>query len=634
MVKPRRGTRGAGAFCSLSIRARNGIARSAAKGRSMMKNSNEGRRSADEDTAPTASGHPGGGLRPQPEGQSAMCGPSGTPHAQTEANYLRLLLESTDEGIYGIDLQANCTLVNRSGAEMVGYKPAELLGTNIHQTIHHSHPDGTPYPVDECPVVRSIRNGRGVRVDTDVFWRRDGSSFPVEYSSYPIVENEVVKGAVVTFTDITQRKRMEAELRRARDELEMRVDERTAELAQANQRLQVEIAERKQVDQQREQLLMQLQEVNQQLVMTGIQIQNQAELERRRAQELETIIESIADGVFLCDANGRIAEVNRAGLRLIGLTEKAQALRPLVDYLALLNLRYPDGRPIAPEELALNRAVHGETINAYEEIARSLQTGRDISLLVSAAPVRDHKGDIVGAVEVIRDITEIRELDRLKDEFISVAAHELKTPVAIMKGYAQALQRTAENLSEPRRKMLDAINRGADRINSIVQDLLDISRIHLGQLELMREPIDLARLVVDVVDRMALIYEKRRIRVVKDVPVVVQGDRARLELVVAGLIDNAIRYSPHGGDIDVAVVRRNNEAVVSVTDRGIGIPREKQKHIFERFYRAHTGTPYDYGGMGVGLYISREVILRHGGRMWFESEEGKGSTFYFSLPLG
>ncbi|MHB8993407.1 MAG: sensor histidine kinase, partial [Chloroflexota bacterium] len=122
-------------------------------------------------------------------------------------------------------------------------------------------------------------------------------------------------------------------------------------------------------------------------------------------------------------------------------------------------------------------------------------------------------------------------------------------------------------------------------------------------------------------------------RVVSTEPAVVKGDRDRLEQVLVNLLDNAIRYSPTEREIEVGVVVRDREAIVSVRDHGVAIPREKQGRIFQRFYRAHTGTPHDYGGMGVGLYISREIVSRHLGRMWFESEKGRGSCFYFSLPL-
>ncbi|TAK35777.1 MAG: PAS domain-containing sensor histidine kinase [Chloroflexota bacterium] len=139
-------------------------------------------------------------------------------------NHVRLLLDSTDEGIYGIDLEARCTLINRSGAKLLGYRPEDLLGKNLHELIHHSHPDGSSYPVDDCAIVRAVRVGQGVRIDSEVFWRRDGSSCPVEYSSYPIIEDGVVQGAVVTFVDITERKRAEEERARLASEQAKRAE--------------------------------------------------------------------------------------------------------------------------------------------------------------------------------------------------------------------------------------------------------------------------------------------------------------------------------------------------------------------------------------------------------------------------
>ena len=133
------------------------------------------------------------------------------------AEHMKLLLESTDEGIHGIDLQGTCTFVNRSAAQMLGYDPEELLGKHMHETHHHSYEDGSPYPVEACPIYQAFRAGRGVRVDDEVFWRRDGSSFPVEYSSYPVVEDGVVTGSIVTFVDITERKRAEEALRKSEE---------------------------------------------------------------------------------------------------------------------------------------------------------------------------------------------------------------------------------------------------------------------------------------------------------------------------------------------------------------------------------------------------------------------------------
>ena len=146
---------------------------------------------------------------------------------------LELLLASTGEGIYGIDLEGRCVFINRAGAEMLGYRPEQLLGRNMHDLMHHSYPDGSHYPVEQCPIYQAFRQGRSCRLDSDALWRADGTSFKAEYSSYPIRDNDRITGAVVTFVDISERKRAEELLRRTHDELERRVAERTRELTEA-----------------------------------------------------------------------------------------------------------------------------------------------------------------------------------------------------------------------------------------------------------------------------------------------------------------------------------------------------------------------------------------------------------------
>ena len=146
---------------------------------------------------------------------------------------LELLLESTGEGIFGIDLGGNCSFINRAGARMLGWTPAEVLGRNMHELTHHSHTDGKPYPAEDCPIFNAFRQGLPCRIDTEVFWRRDHQAFAVEYSSYPIMDGCAVLGAVITFVDITERKRAADALQQAKDELEQRVSDRTRELSVA-----------------------------------------------------------------------------------------------------------------------------------------------------------------------------------------------------------------------------------------------------------------------------------------------------------------------------------------------------------------------------------------------------------------
>ncbi len=150
---------------------------------------------------------------------------------------LGLMLASTGEGVFGVDLEGLCVFINPAGARMIGFEPAQVLGQNMHILTHHSHDDGSHYPMDDCPIYNAFRRGEPCRIDTEVFWRQNGNSFPVEYSSYPVFDQGQVRGAVITFVDITERKRAEDALRRAKDELEVRVSERTHALETALQQL-------------------------------------------------------------------------------------------------------------------------------------------------------------------------------------------------------------------------------------------------------------------------------------------------------------------------------------------------------------------------------------------------------------
>ncbi|WP_257458277.1 sensor histidine kinase [Archangium lipolyticum] len=352
----------------------------------------------------------------------------------------------------------------------------------------------------------------------------------------------------------------------------------------------------------------------------------------RRSEALHRAsLESMADALFLVDAQGRIVEANQATLKLLGL-HPDRLPKDVCQMLTLLDIRHPDGRPLACDELPSCRALRGETVRE-EALELQRPSGERLHISVTASPVLSGTGRPPElAVVVIRDMTELKRLERMRDEFLSIAAHELRTPITTIKGYAQLLDRWTPGGHEPREgRAFQILNRQSDRLTHLVQELLEVSRLQLGRLALQRQRFELGALVEDVLERMRGVSSGHHFVLHQEGSVFVDADPDRIEQVLVNLFDNAIKYSPGGGDIEVSVTLQGTLVVVSVRDHGMGIPRERQGQLFERFYRAHAGLASDRGGMGVGLHLSEQIIQKHGGRIWFESEEGRGSTFSFSL---
>ena len=245
----------------------------------------------------------------------------------------------------------------------------------------------------------------------------------------------------------------------------------------------------------------------------------------------------------------------------------------------------------------------------------------------------DEIGHLTGVFNEMRD--NLRQLTRAREEFIAAAVHEIKTPVAVIKTSVQFLQQFPPEQREQRLPpMLERLDRQCNRLDRLVTDVLEVTRLDLRKMELRRRPTDVRALVERVVAEMQNVSPNHCLVITQVDSVEAELDADRVEQVFYNLLDNAIKYSPSGGNVDVSLRRDGDAFVVAVRDRGIGIPADKQQRIFERFYRAHAGTRYEHAAsLGVGLYLSRELVRRHGGRIWFESAEGEGATFYVRLPL-
>ncbi|MBX3215458.1 MAG: GAF domain-containing protein [Labilithrix sp.] len=365
----------------------------------------------------------------------------------------------------------------------------------------------------------------------------------------------------------------------------------------------------------------------------GEQLREIAERQEAEAA-LRSILDNMVDAVFVSDRAARVTLTNPAGRRLFGLADPPEDETMSQDELARrIRPVHPDGTPFKRDELPMLRALAGEVLSSVDMTAFHVRTGRAIHLRASAAPLQDERGAIAGAVVVGVNVTESTELDRLKEQFVRVVAHELKTPVAIVKGYADVLRRLDAPPPEVQRRLLDALVRGADRIDRLVTDLLLLWQLQTGRLVLaVEDAVDVGDLVGRVARRLPP-EDTARVAIAVDAPVVVSGDRELVERAVVSLVDNALRYSPGGGPVRVEVRARDQRAQIDVSDHGIGIPSAKQPRLFEPFFRAHTDTAYDTGGLGLGLYVARSIASMHGGSVTVASEEGVGSTFVFTLPL-
>jgi signal transduction histidine kinase/FixJ family two-component response regulator len=355
------------------------------------------------------------------------------------------------------------------------------------------------------------------------------------------------------------------------------------------------------------------------------------------------------DKVACCDA---MAYAGAAGVDSAALEELAAHYQPTFApddafYGDALRSRRPtllhaiDGPDLArfvrdARQAELLRSLEARSLMIIPQVTRDKLVG--ILVLASRQAERYSVADLGIANEIggrIALVVANARLARAREEFMSTAIHEIKTPISVIKTAVQLAQRLPpERYADRLPDLFARLDRQCNRLIRLVTEVLEVSRLDLKRMTLARRPTNLGELVGRIVDEMRGVSSRHTLVIRRADAIVISVDPDRIEQVLTNLLANAIKYAPNGGPIEIVSRLEPDAAVVSVSDHGIGIPREKQARIFERFYRAHTGTAYEHSSsLGVGLYLSREFVLRHGGKMWFESEEGVGSTFSFSLPL-
>jgi two-component system phosphate regulon sensor histidine kinase PhoR len=339
-----------------------------------------------------------------------------------------------------------------------------------------------------------------------------------------------------------------------------------------------------------------------------------------KAQQ-QVLFNSMLEGLLLLDRNRRIYLANRAFKNLFGIKTELrgktimEALR--VHELAELVERVEGAGQVFDYELKLP-----------ELSERWLQ--------VNAAAISNSAGQREGTILVFHDLTRLKQLERTREEFVANVSHELRTPLSLIKGYVETLLDGARNNPEVAERFLKIIERNAQRLDLLIQDLLTISALEAGRVKLNLQTVELRPLVEKVLGDLKPPADSKSVALVNQLPdLITTADMSRLEQVFANLVDNAIKYGRAQGTVTVGGGKTEcGKIEIFVQDDGPGIPPEALDRIFERFYRVDKARSREQGGTGLGLSIVKHIVQNHGGKVWVKSEPGKGATFFFTLPPG
>jgi len=486
----------------------------------------------------------------------------------------RLILESSSEGIFGTDAEGRITFVNPAACQMLGFTSEELIGKPSHAAFHHHRPDGSDYPQAECPMYAAYAHGKASRIDDELLWRKDGTGIPVEYSSTPMLKGGAIVGSVISFMDITVRKRQEAEL-----------------LTQ------------------------------------------------------HSALESAANAMAITDREGIIQWVNPAFTRLTGYArEEAVGQNPRV----------------------LNSGVHSPAF--FRDMWQAVSSGtvwhgtltnrrKDGSLYeeeMTITPVRSRQGEITHFVAVKQDITERKraeeevvearrraeEATQMKSMFLANMSHEIRTPMNAIIGLSHLALKTG--LDPKQRDYISKVHHAGTSLLSIINDILDFSKIEAGKLDLETTGFQLDEVIDSVTILTAQKAHEKNLEFLADVspaiPRRLRGDPLRLGQILTNLVNNAVKFTEQGEiRLRIELLEQADEKVqlkFSVRDTGIGMTPEQTAKLFQAFTQADMSTTRKHGGTGLGLTISRKLVEMMDGRIWVESEAGKGSTFLFTVWLG
>jgi two-component system phosphate regulon sensor histidine kinase PhoR len=351
----------------------------------------------------------------------------------------------------------------------------------------------------------------------------------------------------------------------------------------------------------------------------ALQVQHRHDMAHEHAQQL-ALFNSMVEGVLLLDASGRVRLINQALEQLFGLNSDIRG-RTIMEAFRLHQLQELVNRAV------IEKQVLGEEIDLPGLDGRCLQ--------VNAVSLVNRESRQQGMILVFHDLTRLKQLENTRKEFVANVSHELRTPLSLIKGYVETLMDGAKDDPAVAQRFLQTIDKHADRLTYLIEDLLTISKLESGQIVLNLQRVELRPIVERVIDDLSSRAAEKKIKLESSLPpdVFVHADADRLQQVLSNLVDNAIKYGKPEGDVVISSEWIDGKTVkVSVEDNGPGVPAEATERVFERFYRVDRARSREQGGTGLGLAIVKHIVQSHGGEVGVTSELGKGSKFYFTLP--